>query len=241
MIKIEQPWEKRNLGVRSAEYRFESNDATGDIPKELTEGTPYDYIQCRIPAGRMDLVYCLQKEQFRFAETSLDLSADLRRLQLPKIYQTFEKELDYYKIDDREAVYERIRQGIFDTDRIYLDPAFQKEQSGIRYANWCRQEVEAGTTQVYEVFCKENKIGFFALKEHSAKEADSLLAGLYEKQTAMGWGFAVLYYPMLQAKLEGKRRIVTTVSSNNPDSVRMHLRLGYEIRNLNYILIRHNR
>ena len=241
MLKTEQPWERRNLGVRSVEYRFESNDTPKDIPEELTDSTEYDYIQCRIPAGKMDLVYQLQERQFRFAETSMDLTADLHKLQLPYIYRTFEKELSYQRTETPESVYERIRQGIFDTDRIYLDPAFRKEQSGIRYANWCRQEAEAGTTQVYEIFCKENKIGFFALKEHSAKESDSLLAGLYEKQAAMGWGFSVLYYPMLQAKNEGKRRIVTTVSSNNPDSLRMHLRLGYEIKNLNYILIRHNR
>lgn len=52
-------------------------------------------------------------------------------------------------------------------------------------------------------------------------------------------GFAVLYYPMLKAKMDGKRRMVTAVSSNNPSSVRLHLELGYKIKGMNYVLIKH--
>ena len=239
MKKIEQPWEKRNLGVKSVEYCFDVKDTIKDIPQDLLSQNDYDYVQCRVPAGKMDLVYKLQEKAFRFAETSIDLSANLRQLQLPDIYLPFEKELEYVKVEELESVYGQICKGIFDTDRIYLDPFFRREQSGIRYANWCRQEVETGSTQVYVVKREEETMGFFALKEKSKNVSDSLLAGLYDKNNTMGWGFSVLYYPMLQAQREGKKRIETSVSSNNPDSLRMHLRLGYVIKNMKYVLIKH--
>ena len=101
------------------------------------------------------------------------------------------------------------------------------------------QEVEAGRASAYVVTMHDEPIGFFVDKTVSDKVDYSLLAALYDKEKNSGVGFSVLYFPMLQSKLDGKRRITTGVSSNNPDSVRMHLELGYKIKEMNYVLIKH--
>ena len=242
MEKIAQPWEKKNLGVNSVEFRFDGTEKIEEIGNDVLAETEFDYQLCRVPVGRMDIMYLLQENGFRFAETSFELSADLKNLTLPKVYERYEESIHYCKlegIEEEEKLYSLIRSGIFDTDKIYLDPFFKKEQSGVRFANWCQQEVSAGRATCYTVESSEEKIGFFVIKEVSDKVSDSLLAGLYDNKKSMGMGFAVLYYPMLKAKMDGKRRMVMAVSSNNPSSVRLHLELGYKIKGMNYVLIKH--
>ena len=47
---------------------------------------------------------------------------------------------------------------------------------------------------------------------------------------------AGVYY---EAKKKGFKKIVTGVSSNNIDSVKTHLFLGYSISNIEYIMVKH--
>lgn len=128
MEKIEQPWEKKNLGVHSVEFRFDGTESIEKIGREILGEINFDYQLCRVPVGRMDIVYLLQDHGFRFAETSFELSADLKNLALPKAYERYEEYICYRKIEDgeEEKVYEAIRQGIFDTDKVYLDPFLKK-------------------------------------------------------------------------------------------------------------------
>lgn len=237
---IEQPWEKKNLDVHSVEFRFDNSDSR-DIDKNVLDNKDFDYQLCRVPVGRMDLAYALQENGFKFAETSFELSADLNNLELPNLYKKYEDRLRYsiadkIQIDD---IYKCIRSGVFDTDKIALDPFFEHDKSGNRFANWCQQEIDSNNAKAYIVCDMENPIGFFVLKNLTEKSDYSLLASLFKREQTLGFGFSVLYYPMLQAKLDGKRKIVTGVSSNNIASLRMHLGLGYNIKSMNYVLIKH--
>lgn len=243
MELIEQVWEKKNLDVNSAEFRFDGKDDISAIKDDILSNTVYDYQICRVPVGRMDIVYLLQKNGFFFSEMSIELSADLEKLKLPSVYARFIESMDYHSASEAEMKYieNAIRSGVFDTDKISLDPYFGKERAGIRFANWNRQEIESGRAKAYVVTMEGEAIGFFVDKMLSDKADYSLLAALYDKDKYSGVGFSVLYFPMLQSKLEGKRRITTGVSSNNPDSVRMHLELGYKIKEMNYVLIKHIR
>ena len=91
MEKIEQPWEKKNLGVHSVEFRFDGTESIEKIGREILGEINFDYQLCRVPVGRMDIVYLLQDHGFRFAETSFELSADLKNLALPKAYERYEE------------------------------------------------------------------------------------------------------------------------------------------------------
>lgn len=241
MELIEQPWEKKNLGVNSVEFRFDGKENSNEITDDILSNSKYDYQICRVPVGRMDIMYLLQAHGFSFAETSIELSADLKKLELPSVYARYIEAMDYHPASETELqlIQDSILSGVFDTDKISLDPYFGKKQAGIRFANWNMQEVEAGRASAYVVTMHDEPIGFFVDKTVSDKVDYSLLAALYDKEKNSGVGFSVLYFPMLQSKLDGKRRITTGVSSNNPDSVRMHLELGYKIKEMNYVLIKH--
>lgn len=238
---IEQPWEKINLGVNSAEFRFDGKEDIKDIKEDILDNNIYNYQVSRVPVGRMDIVYLLQQNGFLFSETSIELSADLKKLELPRVYSRYIELMDYHLASDSELQFieEAILSGIFDTDKISLDPYFGKKQAGVRFANWNRQEIVAGKARAYVVTLNDDAIGFFVVKMISDKVDYSLLAALYDKEKNSGIGFSVLYFPMLQSKRARKRRITTGVSSNNPDSVRMHLELGYKIKEMNYVLIKH--
>ena len=84
MEKIAQPWEKKNLGVNSVEFRFDGTEKIEEIGNDVLAETEFDYQLCRVPVGRMDIMYLLQENGFRFAETSFELSAGLKNLTLPK-------------------------------------------------------------------------------------------------------------------------------------------------------------
>ena len=45
MEKIEQPWEKKNLGVHSVEFRFDGTESIEKIGREILGEINFDY-QC---------------------------------------------------------------------------------------------------------------------------------------------------------------------------------------------------
>lgn len=239
---IEQPWEKNNLGVNSAEFCFDITDHLDVLKNQgVASCEKYNYQLARIPAGRMDIAYWLEENEFKFAEVSIEIEAVLKTLKLPEIYKEMDGNITEHPADrcEAEMVYEKIRKGIFYTDKIALDPWFGVEQSGRRFANWCRQEEKTGRGKIYIVKYLDTPIGFYVLKEENRKVSNSMLAGLYDQEKYLGVGYAVLFYAMLRAKKEGKKKIITKVSSNNPASLKMHLYLGYTIKRLNYVYIKH--
>lgn len=241
MIIIEQIWEKRNLGIISAELRFENSDTVINNDFNIVDLKKYDYLLARIPVGRMDIAYAVQKKGFHFAETSIELSVALKNLTLPKIFEEYEKLIEVHEADktEIELIYNSIQNGIFDTDKIALDPEFGIKKSGNRFYNWCKEEIEKGSSKAYLVSYAGEKLGFYVVKDENERTANSLLAGLFEKNKNPGLGYAVLYHPLLTAKICGKRKMITAVSSNNPASVKMHLALGYEIKTMNYVFVKH--
>lgn len=237
----EQTWEKKNLGVDSIEYCFSLEDPVELVKDILIENDSFNYRLCRVPAGRMDIAYLLQDAGYKYAEDIFSIKADIKELSLPKVYQKFSDAMTYSLAteDELSEIYNCIKKGVFDTDKVSLDPKMGIEKASNRFYNWCKLEVENKTSKPYVVKLNDVNCGFFILKDLDNRTADSLLAGLYDKENALGSGFATIYYPMLQAKLEGKKKIVTAVSSNNIASVKTHLSLGYTIQHINHVFIKH--
>lgn len=241
MELIEQPWEKKNLGVNSLEIKFDYKDDTKKIDFSILNNKKYNYLLSRVPSGKMDIANILQHNGFTFAEVSFELSADLKKLDLPNKYSRYINMMDYHLANDSELfkIHNLIRSGIFDTDRISLDPFFNAKQSGNRFANWSEHEIVSGSAKGYIVTAGNDEIGFFVHKRMSDKLDYSLLAALYNKENSAGMGFSVLYFPMLQSKKEGKSKIIASVSSNNFSSLKLHLELGYKIKTMNYVFVKH--
>lgn len=237
---IDMPWEKNNLGVSSVEFQFDGTEDIREIDPSVYENEDYEYQICRIPANCMELAYFLQDKGFRYSETAFEVSADLRKETLPGLYKNYLDMFDYHIADKDEImkVDEVIRCGIFDTDRIALDPFFDLKKSGRRFANWFAKEIDGGSSKCYIVNTSAENLGFFVLKEKSETEADSFLAALFDPKDT-GLGFSVIYYPLVQARKEGKKRITTRVSSNNINSLKTHLEVGYKLKHMNYLFVKH--
>ena len=241
MQKIELPWEIKNLGVRSVEYRFDGSDNLSEIDREVFECKEIEYQVCRIKSSNMDLVYLLQKNGYMFSETAFSLIADLKDYSFPVVYKQLLDNISYCESNnnDLSIIIDSIKKGVFNTDRIALDPYFSLDLSANRYSNWLSSEINSGNAKCYTVKYADKCIGFFALKNLSSIKSDSFLAALFDNKNA-GLGFSVLLCPILQAKKEGKHKISARVSSNNLSSLKQHLALGYRIKDIDYVLIRHN-
>ena len=240
MKKIELIWEKENIGKKSVEFRFDGSECISEIDSDICDNLDYEYQICRIPASNMELVYFLQKHGFVFSETAFELSASLKKVVVSDVYKPYIEMMNYHKAGEEEIkiVEDTIRKGVFKTDRIALDPFFSLEKSGNRYGNWFVQEMKNKTTNCYIVEAEETPIGFFVLKEETNNISNSFLAALFNEQN-IGMGFATIYFPLVQAKAEEKKRIVTHVSSNNIDSLKTHLEVGYKINGISYCFIKH--
>ena len=238
----ETPWESRNLGVDSSvEFYFEQGDSVITLNEDVLSNKQFTYQVAHIPVGSIDVVNELLQHGFTFAETKIELTADLKKLTLPSVFERFSEGMSYHKATDseQEKINASIIGGIFSTDKVALDPHFSACIAGQRYVYWTDDIVKAGVGFSYIVSRNGEPIGFFVLKKSSERIGDSFLAGLFDKDRNSGLGFSVLYYPMVEAKCMGLKKMITGVSSNNPDSVKMHLALGYQIKSMDYTLVKH--
>lgn len=237
----ETPWESRNLGIESSvEFYFEANDFDEELNSDVLHNR-CSYQVAHVPVGNIGVVNKLLQHGFSFAETKIELTAALKNLELPSVFKRFIEGLDYHVASEEEI--EKINAamigGVFSTDKVALDPFFNASVAGQRYVYWTEDIVKVGAGFIYTVSRSDEPIGFFVLKKSSERLGDSFLAGLFDKAKNAGLGFSVLYYPMVEAKRMGLKKMITGVSSNNPDSVKMHLALGYQIKSMDYTLVKH--
>lgn len=127
----ETPWETRNLGVSSSvEYYFERDDFVDTIGQEdVLSNNEYRYQVAHVPVGMTVVLNKLIKAGFSFAETKIELTADLKSLGLPAIFQRFSGNLSYHTASKEEIdrVYQTMERGVFATDKVSLDPVFNGE------------------------------------------------------------------------------------------------------------------
>lgn len=237
-------WDTRNLGVKCAEINFEPEDTIENLSDALEWSSPFDYITAKVPSGMVELSLELQQRGFSYIESLFGVSIDLSKTTVPPFVGRREG-LFTCKLADgqsRERVFSEIAKGVFDTDRVALDPAFGIHASAKRYINWIRDEMNRGAF-LYHVLYKDEEIAFFTMKEIiPAVECYPFLTGLYSSWRESGLGTnATVLMAMREARRLGYRRIRTHISSNNLPIVRMHELLGYRIDAIDQVFIRHNR
>lgn len=231
-------WEKRNLGIHCTEVTVDAEDT----PRTLRDGLldrPGEYIVVRLPIARLELSAVLTELGYTFVETMfrLERALDASTLQFPNQ----EAAQMSFLLDDpqsRNRVLGEIRQGMFTTDRISLDPFFSKEQSAERYCGLLADELARGA-QLMEFFYQGSPFGFSCLRALDAERYYQSLTGLYETSRGQGLGFALSYLPSRFAFGQGGKSIATGVSSNNTASLRTHLKCGFLPTQTTYVFVRH--
>lgn len=242
---IEAPWEKRNLGVSSVNFVIEKKDTVECLDDSILNNKDYEYQTIKLPVNMMDIHDTLNDHGFKFIEGKFELVCDLRKLvlddEMKEYIDKIHEKLVYHPIVEKNELnflYEHIKKGIFDTDRIALDKKFGPEKSAMRYYYWTKDEIERDSSTAYICSHDNVPVSFFMIKKINDRVASSLLGGLFE-QTYSGYSIASIYYSLLEAKKRGFHRITSEISTNNMGSLRVHLPLGYKIKSMYYVMCKH--
>ena len=239
MKTVNAVWEKRNLGCETIEVTFEYNDSLDEAKKTAKELTA-EYIVLKVPSNRTDIMLAVQKYGYIFVEDAMYLVSYLDEVKRNSIEQRFYDAVSVEDMDaaDMERLKKEVLNGLFDSDRIYIDPYFTHKQAAKRYVNWIDDEILRGT-KFYKYIYKGSTIGFFALKETEAGHYTSFLGGIYKECRKGGIGTAVKV-PEAVKKLGGSS-VGTHVSTNNMAQIKNLIKNGYVPEGLTHIFIKHNK
>jgi hypothetical protein len=141
---------------------------------------------------------------------------------------------------DLQELWSEIRDGMYDTDRVSLDPHFTREQASNRYIWWIQDEMARGS-DVYKLIFKDQSIGYFTMKNLGDGVYYPFLAGMYRSHRTSGLGFTIAYKPLCEIAARGGTSVSTYISTNNDSAVRLHASLGFRFEEITYVYTRHNR
>lgn len=239
MKVTEAEWELRNLGVRTFELTTDPGDTASGLSGAL-KSLPPGYHVVKVQAGRYDLMRAVEETGFSFIECSIAVSHDLEVPAPTGIFRRQVNAIESRTIPETEVdfVEQSVQAGIFETDRVVLDPQFSPEQAALRYVNWIADERARGAT-VHEISFRGSRVGFFVFRASEDGVGISVLSGLYSAKSTPGMGTALLYFILQEARTRNCTRLSSFISSNNLAVVKTHLNLGFKIDEISYVYIRH--
>lgn len=224
-------WEQDNIGLKTVELTF--GDGQEPLPDGLLNG--YEHAVAKVPATNLAQTHLLEAEGFRFVETQLSLGKRLREVRFDPRVAAFAKSFAYCPVETPEgfaAICEQVGKGLFDTDRIYLDPALGPELSARRYLRWMNT-----------MFLNPARFRFFTLREQaSGKDVGfvcmdlsnpeayrGVLAGIYEDFKNAGLGFLIIYFPLSYAREQGCSYYRTAISTNNLAVLNLYTFFAFQV------------
>lgn len=234
---INADWELRNLGVTTVEIEIEDEDSIEIVEKEL-ENISAKYVVVKLPSYKTDFLFIIQRLGYTYIEDMVHLVSYLNEVNFSPIQKRFNASIATQVMNtvDVENLKDQIRNGLFSTDRIYLDSYFTEEQAYNRYINWVTDEYNRGTQFIKYIY-KENTVGFFALKDQGEGRYTSFLGGIYPEFRKGGIGTTVKVPQVV--KEYGGKSVSTSVSSNNPAQIRNLIMNGFLPEGITHTFIKH--
>lgn len=238
---IDAVWEKRNLGIDVTEINAEPTDSVDELVRVLS-GVLVPYSVVKIPAKCPELLLAAQDCGYKMIEASMTIEGNIKRIATPKLFSRFLPliEIQEANVELLEKIYAEVAAGeIFATDRIALDPMFSKELAGRRYYNWCLDAMKQGA-MMEVAFYKGQPAAFnLSILKQERGLSDGLIGGVFSEAKNMGLGFLVVELEMDLCRKLGGNICLGRVSSNNAAILRLHMQYGFEISDIQYVLIRH--
>ena len=237
MKVIDAVWEKRNLEVSTCVIVIEECDDVEDVIPIL-EAIQTEYFVIKLPSSKIEFLFPLQKIGFLYVEDMVKLVSNLSEIKLNPVQQRLYDVITTQEMtdDDIEQLKQEIKKGLFNSDRVFIDPAFSEEQASRRYINWVTDEYRQGTSFIKYVH-KDRTIGFFALRELGCGRYTSFLGGIYPEYRKGGIG-SIVKVPEYVRYLNGKT-VETSVSTNNPAQIRNLISWGYVPEGITHTFIKH--
>lgn len=240
MKVVDAFWEKRNLAVDCYEISIEHDDDVNEIATTIKNLDGKKYIVFKIPVTRPDVVSLVQDFHFRFIETALVLVNQISLFEVPGRYKSIVSRCSYERMndDDMKELWDELKKNLFHTDRIYLDSHFNHEMAAQRYIFWIKDVLEMGEV-LYKVLYNNKIIGFFINKCDGHDCHSGILSGVYKKYQGTGLGFVVELMCLQALKDVGCKKLVTRISGNNPEIMNVSSVLGYKIKKMEYVFVKH--
>lgn len=240
MRTVDAIWEKRNLGVDCREFTVEDGDAAGDVMDVLASKAT-QYMVVKTPVARTDVMFELCRRGYVFIECSIHATYDMREARLSPIERRLADAVEYCPMDvnDLDFLYEKIRGGLFKTDRISLDPYFTQTQSANRYVCWIGDEISRGA-DCYKMSYKGRPVGFFTIKSLGDGVYYPFLASMYYDREFFGLGFNITYKPICEILRRGGKLLSTYYSSNNYTALDVAAAMGLLFKRFHYVYVKHN-
>jgi hypothetical protein len=236
---IDAPWEEKSIGLKTVEIIFENSSE--QLPYDEING--YQHIVAKALSTEIKTVHMLEQNGFEFIESQLTISKAIKGIKFDPFIERIAGAYELKMIesdDEMQIILNAIGNGLFNTDRIYLDPAFGKELAIKRYKNWADFIFQDKENQrVLMIINKKNKVnvGFICLKTADQANCEIPLAGIFEEHKKLNIGFLVIYYPLLFALNNGFKYCRTAISLNNIKIVNLYSFFGYQI-NKTYSVLR---
>lgn len=236
---VDAVWEQRNLGVSCIEITVEDEDTVESIKKQVSEHQT-QYMVVKVPPCRTDVMFALTEINFSFIECVFHATHDLKTYEVKGIQKRLTDAVQYKFMDDNDLnlLFTEIKDGMFTTDRVSVDPNFGPIQAANRYVGWIRDELDRGS-EVYKLIYKDDPIGFFAFKEIGDGIYHSFLAGMYKKGINTGLGINIIYKPICETVKRKGKMISVSISSNNLNALNVHTLLNFRFKDMSYVYVRH--
>lgn len=236
---VDAVWEKRNLGVDTSEITVEPADMCEDVTQVLMQVNS-EYCVIKVPSYRPDLLDIIQDNGYRYIEDMVYVTHYLQEIPYSSIQKRFHSAIHVERMNEEDIgeLCIEIEKGLFDSDRIFLDPYFSHELAKQRYINWVHDEYEKNT-DFFKYVYKGNTVGFFGLKELEGGHYTSFLGGIYKEYRKGGIG-SIVKVPEVVRNLGGKT-VSTSVSTNNAVQLKSLTMNGYIPESISHTFIKHNK
>lgn len=244
MKKIDAYWEKRNLDKKVLEIQFDADESVDCLATLEDDYANYEYIVAKVPKRRIDLVHDLEEAEFRFMETQMEMTMNLTKLtESSRLAKKKSGHIQFQTIDTIERLEEllsNIDDNLFVTDRVSLDPIFDTNLAYKRYVNWIRDGFLSGNALIVEATLESNKIGFYFFLRGKDRTIHAVLASLYKNYRRKAIGIRFAKEVLIWLAEAGYTKMILMVSSNNLEALRAYLFVGFEMKEICYILRRVN-
>ena len=199
------------------------------------------YLVVKTPVNCSQLLFGLPSLGYTFVETVFHVTIKRGDYAMPATIARFDRGLTVAERtlpDDRERIGRLIRDGIFTSDRVSIDPFFSHAQSGNRFANWVDRIIASGG-KLYEVLQGARPFGFFVVSRVDEDTVDPVLMGLYDESRDRGMG-ALLHKKTLDTCFAWDcKQLSSTIVSNNWKVLRVYMNAGATLSSTLYTYVKH--
>lgn len=243
MKTVHAVWERDNLGVDAYEISLEPHDTPEELAREdeRIRALGAEYIVLKMPVNCPRLLFGAGALGYTYVETVFHVMVRRDEYHMPDMIARFDRGLTVAERRTQaecEAVCRHIRQGVFMSDRVSIDPAFGVEKGGNRYANWLLSMLRQGA-HLYEVLSGDKPIGFFVILQKDADTVDPVLMGMYHAADDRGLG-TLLHKKTLDTCFTFPcKKLTSTIVSNNARVLRVYVNAGAAITDTLYTYVKH--